>query len=209
MQLLTTHQAPELVSKLATLASADTTDLKEAGKLLDHHDDFARQLVEAARSSVMGLDQTVRSPREAFEALGPVTTLELAVCHAVIGHAPSDSLYPVARFFDLSLRRAVAAQLVAPLVGLDGGFEIFAMGFCQDVGLLLLIDQESHLAAELGKLSSRPSWIRREAERSYGTAHDEYSKDLMVSWGLPESFSAPHEHHHDAPAAPPTNQKLA
>jgi diguanylate cyclase (GGDEF)-like protein len=104
------------------------------------------------------------------------------------------------QFWEDSLRRAGAAQLLAELTRYEDPFEAFALGLTQDLGTLLLAVRLPHLGAALQGLREKPGHSRREAEKILtGRSHTEEFEHARLAETLPEDIAFAVVNHHSPP----------
>ena len=104
--------------------------------------------------------------------------------------------FDLARFWEDSLRRAVAGQILAEMSGLDP-MEAFTIGLLQDLGVLAMIRRHPGRGAAWMEAVGWDPERRREHERSlFGRTHDDVAKDLAEAWKLPADLAVPMCFHH-------------
>jgi diguanylate cyclase (GGDEF)-like protein len=129
----------------------------------------------------------------------------LVLCLAVRQFSPrTGSAFSLEQFWECSLRRAVAAKLLAKHIGLAREEEFFTMGLCQDLGVLVLVGVSEQLAESLSRASNLPAQERLAVERREADGHDEVGAQLFSHWEFPQDLIVPVRFHHDPDSAPPS-----
>lgn len=112
-----------------------------------------------------------------------------------------DSPFDVQTFWEGSVRRAVAARILAEHVGGVDPAEAFTLALVQDIGVIVLVILHPEHAEELQASIGLPVAKRSELERElFGISHDGVFGLVGRKWGLPEDMVLPIAHHH-APEA--------
>ncbi len=191
---------PHVLSKIIAAATADDVSVVKLGKIAGSDPVFAAELLRVANSSLYRRGSNVTSVLRAVSVLGARSLRNHALCAAARSCVHQDEMgaFDLDRFWEDSMRRAVAAQSLAGAIGsLDPGVA-FTVGLLLDFGVLPLIMGNPERAARWNDVAGATSEQRRDAEREmFGATHDEVAKNLSKTWSLPEELALPMCHHHD------------
>jgi len=179
------------VAALARLVSADPS--------------FAIQLLRLVNSSVYRRGQKIASVERAVAVLGNRSLRNLALCVAVRSCVDGKELgdFDLNRFWEDSLRRAVASQLLAERVPGYDPTEAFTAGLLQDFGVLALVwGKADRSALWMEFVNSSPTERRAAETELFGLCHDDVARDLAELWSLPPEIAAIMEFHHRPQDAP-------
>lgn len=169
-----------------------------------------QQIIASDATLTMELLRMVNSPF--YGQRQPVTRIEQVL--VILGHrrlrnvallfiareslrVPTIAPAELRDYWQESLRRAVAARLLAETVGVDGD-DAFTLGMLQDIGLLALFTFRPEAAAEWRSLRrATPDMRRRRELELFGAMHTCIAQLLAERWQLPEELALPMAHHHD------------
>ncbi|MED5372436.1 MAG: diguanylate cyclase [Myxococcota bacterium] len=157
------------------------------------------ELLEAANRSVTK-QGCVKTPQQAISRLGFRFVRNRAVARVV--RSASAELdtggLDVRRHWEDSLRRALAARVLAERLGHRDPEEVFTAGLLQEVGTLLLAAHDPARGEDLERVAHEPSETRMRVERElFGLTHDEVIQVVGEAWNLPPDILAPIRHHHE------------
>jgi diguanylate cyclase (GGDEF)-like protein len=194
---------PAALSKIIRVAGDPNGSLQELGIVCSKDAGLTVELLRLANSPRMGFADQVRNVPQAVVALGFRTVRAHAVTYAIRSAMASITVagFDIGLFWEDSLRRAAAAQIIAEVIEYEDPFEAFALGLCQDLGSVLLALRLPHLSSAIQALRQKPGQARVEAERVLaGRTHaEEFARSQMAKM-LPEDLTKAIEHHH-APVA--------
>lgn len=203
---------PAVLARVVALAGDPDRSLQELGAACAQDAGLTVELLRAANSARHHNADPVRSVPQAVIKIGARAVRALAISYTVraaVGGLRTGQ-FDARAFWEDSLRRAAAAQLVAEEIGYDDPHEAFAVGLTQDVGTLLLATGEPKAAESLSGLRTRPGRTRLEAERVLtGSTHTEaiLQSDLLAP--LPYEFRFAVQHHHQPPTGTSRAHTLA
>ncbi len=166
---------------------------------------FAARVLHVANSAGMGARTRVTDIRQGCARLGARALRNVALGMIVDDMTPQGVSAQV--LIEITLRRAVAAKLVAVALGASGD-EAFTVGLFLEVGIL--IDARADLPRAL-QIARVPAADRTIVERAFNLdPHVETSARLAVELGLSEEMSTAIARHHDfLPPASRPGEKLA
>jgi diguanylate cyclase (GGDEF)-like protein len=201
---------PQLVAKILQVSAEPTASAGELAKLVSRDPAFAAALIGMANSPIYNPGKPVSSTQRAMALLGVRGLRNFAVCWAARNCVDPKELgkFDIRRFWEDSLRRAVAAQLLAEHLKHPDPAEAFTCGLLQDLGVLALILNHPDQAEEWMLAVSATPNDRREVERkAFGLTHDDIASKLAQHWALPKELAEPMCNHHTAGAPLAEGQK--
>jgi diguanylate cyclase (GGDEF)-like protein len=174
--------------------------LAELAKLAESDPGFALRIVAMVNSAAFGFNRRVSDVRQATSFIGVRGLRSLGLSLAVSDMVPAgpDGKVLLAN----SLRRAVAAQLIAKKLGHRDVDEFFTVGLFLEVGLLVRARDDVAAAARVARLPALDRVVFERAEA--GSDHAVRGADLVKAFGLPSELTdAVAQHHHQCmPEAP-------
>ena len=161
---------------------------------------FAARVLSIVNSAAYGMGRTISEIGRACAMLGVRGLRNIALSLVLSDMVPTGQDGTV--LLTISLRRAVAARLLAGAVGTVALDDAFTMGLFMELGLLC--HARVDLAAA-GQIARMPAAHRPVVERAFGIVeHAQVGAELGRTMHLPEEVLAAVLHHHDGelPAAP-------
>lgn len=203
--------ATAVLAHVVRIAGDPERSLQDLGIACSHDPGLTVELLRAANSATQRAGEPIRSVPKAVVHLGARSVRALAITYTMrtaVGALPLKGFHTKS-FWEDSLRRAAAAQLLAERTRYEDPYEAFAVGLTQEVGTLLLAARLPDASAHLQRLRSRPSATRVEAERVLtGMGHPEALVDSGMLDALPVSFRFAIRHHHDPPEGDSVHHRL-
>ena len=193
---------PSVVAKVVQLAADSECSIQDLGTAIRSDPVFTGNVLKAVNSPLYGLRSKITSVDHAISFMGIRAIRNLVLCLGIRELSPQSSPYPLKLFWQGCLRRASAAGLLAELVGLQNKDEVFTLGLCQDLGVLVLIQKSEDIAKMLAEVAEKPHYERLSLEREIAQGHDEIAKELFELWGLPENFAQVIGSHHHTETCP-------
>ena len=159
-----------LVARIVALASDPQVAAGELGQALNADPILSAQVIGIANSGLYSPRTPIASVEHAVRFLGVRAVRNVVLCVAVRRLVPTEELpgFPFDAYWEGSLRRATASQVLGKALGIRGVDELFTIGLCQDVGILVGCQQHPERIALWRDLFSRPTSQREEQE---GTSH--------------------------------------
>jgi diguanylate cyclase (GGDEF)-like protein len=205
---------PMASARIIRLASDPNVNAARLGEIISSDPAFTAELLRTVNSSFFALKVEIATPARAVAVLGTRTLRNLAICFAVRDAVRGSGFRAddLKEFWEDSLRRAVAARLVASHAGLRTADEAFTVGLLQDFGVLAMLKSQREQVKdwpEVRKLLPGPR--RCEESNRFGTTHERLLRLMAVKWGLPDALTVPLSFHHDVDSAelPPEHRELA
>ncbi len=173
------------------------TDL---AKLAESDPGFALRIISMVNSAAFGFGRKVTDVRQATAFIGVRGLRTLGLSLAVSDMVPSGP--DGQTLLSNSLRRAVAAQLIAKKLGQREVDEYFTAGLFMEVGLLARARDDLAAAARVARLPAMDRVVFERAEQ--GTDHAVRGADLAKAFMLPAELVEAVARHHDPimPEAP-------
>lgn len=172
---------------------------------------FASMVLRAANSAALGGGgKPISSVRTAATRLGMRSLRNLALCHAARSCVSSRSLggFDLDRFWEESLRRAVASELLATHAGDLDPSEAFTIGLLQDLGVLaLVLSAPEHGERWIQSVGLPPSERLLLERELFGYTHADVAQQRSKDWALPDVLAVPMRLHHDPEAAPSEHRR--
>jgi diguanylate cyclase (GGDEF)-like protein len=172
----------------------------ELARLAESDPGFALRIISMVNSAAFGFNRKVTDVRQATAFIGVRGLRTLGLSLAVSDMVPAGNDGQV--LLGNSLRRAVAAQLIAKRLGHREVDEHFTAGLFLEVGLLARAREDLPSAARIARLPAGDRAVFERAE--YGTDHSARGADLARAFMLPaELVEAVALHHETAvPTSP-------
>jgi HD-like signal output (HDOD) protein len=199
MEIVLPAQLPVLVRIVDALSDPCAT-ARTVARTLSPTPELSHCLVRLANT--FGRRGRASNIQEALSELGPQAAKHLVFCLGAKKQLTSHSSngVPIEAFWLGSLRRAVACHVIGRALGEGADLSLFALGFYQDMALLLRAQQDPSAARALRSVESTARRLHR--ERSRGMAHDELGLTLCTQLGLPDNIAVPVRYHHQPEQAP-------
>ncbi|MGM0574755.1 MAG: sensor domain-containing diguanylate cyclase [Myxococcota bacterium] len=197
---------PTSLAMVVKAAGDPEVSMQQLASLIGREPSLTTTFLRMANSAAYGGGQPVRTIRQATVRLGTRCIRNIAVSYAVrttlSGADPGE--LDANRFWEDSLRRGVAALVLARRAGYEDPSEAFTLGLVQDLGLLVMAVRWRDRSAELQETTDLPGPERMASERRLtGTDHPEVFVAAAREWGLPEDMVAVAGLHHDEEATLP------
>lgn len=189
---------PNIVREFMLLLSMQDFKPGQLQSILTKYPEFTQSLLSVINSTHFNTKSQAKDLFQAIKCMGIKSVYQLMLCLVV--HKTFDKLnirgLDLKEFWEDSLRRAVSAQMIGEILGLNS-IQCFAFGFLQDLGFLLLL----LLNPDKGVLW--PEFRKREPEARYSMEsnvfnfnHDQALSFLCEKWNLPEAISLTLVQHH-------------
>ncbi len=198
---------PAAIAKIVRLASDPDVSVDKLGVVISSDPVFTAELLRTVNSPFYGLKVQIGTGARAAAVLGTRALRNLAICFAVRDSLRSSGFRAedLKSFWEDSLRRAVAARLLARHAGIGNPDEAFTIGLLQDFGMLALLKSNREQLQSWPEVRALgPAERRMEEQTRFGTTHDKLASFLGARWGLPEALTTALAFHHnpDSPDVP-------
>lgn len=196
---------PGVAIKLIEAIQKPDPDIREIARLISSDAALSVKILKIINSPFYGLVHKITSIDQAIKLLGLNTvknlSLSLILKTNFLKKGPSN--LNLASFWKDSLVGAVAAKLLAERTKIKNSEDAFFLGLLENIGSLtlayLLPDQYSVVLSEIQtkKISSQDA-----ENHVFGFNHMDVGALLTQSWGFPETFHIPIQHHHTVESLP-------
>lgn len=194
------YTLPRVAVEVLELTRQPTVEAWKLKQCIEKDPALTAKLLRVVNSALFGLSRSVSDLNQALAILG-TKPLKLLV----LGFSLPEKLFQeaagefLARYWQRTLVKAVAARELAPHMPRVSGDEAFIAALLQDIGLLVLIhdlgtDYVRLMEAAEAEGSDPRAWERR----TLGFDHTQLSSRLLSQWQLPEAIVAAAR----APASP-------
>ncbi|HHO49827.1 MAG TPA: GGDEF domain-containing protein [Deltaproteobacteria bacterium] len=196
---------PRSLAAILEAASDPGVRLESLTRLVTSDPSFTGAVLKIANSTRYrgSRRDPITDVHQATMRMGVRTLRNHALCHAARACASARQIqgFDLDRFWEESLQRAVAAELLAEQIqGMDPQ-EAFTIGLLMELGVIPLLQQAPERAAEWMKIRTSQERLRNE-QRLFGKTHTELNLSLAQDWSLPESLALPMAFHHEPGRAP-------
>ncbi|MBM4362284.1 MAG: diguanylate cyclase [Deltaproteobacteria bacterium] len=186
-----------VATRIVQLALDESVELAALARLAETDPGFAARIVRAVNGGAYGLSQRVTDLKRAASLLGTRGLRNIALGLIVSDMAPAGNAGTL--LLSSSLRRGVAARLVAQALRDPQPDEHFTVGLFLEIALLQLARLNPGATVEICRM---PAQHRVTFERSLGgPGHPTAGADVARHLGLTEEMVTAIENHH-APAPP-------
>ena len=193
---------PNVVMNVTQTAADPRSSSMDLARILEQDPVLSANMIKAVNSPLYSPRSKISTVSRAVSFMGINAVRNLVLCLAIREIFPHSLAFPLERFWECSLRRAVAARSMGKLLGFPKVEELFTMSLCQDLGVLLIAQQPA-LTEPMAAAISQPCDARLVVERSGGGAcHDELGHRLFEEWKFPEELSMPVKYHHQPDEVP-------
>jgi two-component system, cell cycle response regulator len=197
---------PQALARVIQAASDPGVPVTALASCVGNDPGLSAQLLRMVNSSLYSRGASISTVGRAVAVLGNRSLRNLALCIAVQNCAGKAlGAFDLPSFWEDSLRRAVAARMLAERYGAEqvDPMEAFTFGLLQDLGVLALVQTFPERAARWNEHRGRmPEDRRRHELEVFGTTHDEVAEQLVEAWSLPPELAMPMRHHHHPARAP-------
>jgi diguanylate cyclase (GGDEF)-like protein len=190
---------PGIALKLVEAIQKPDPDFREIARLISSDAALSAKLLKIINSPFYGILNKITTVDQAIKMLGlnTVKNLSLSLILKTSFLKKGAGGLNLAAFWKNSLVGAVAAKLLAGRIKIKNPEDAFFLGLLKDIGSLtlayLLPDQYSVVLAEIEKKKIN---FQDAENQVFGFNHMDVGALLTRSWGLPETFHIPIQHHH-------------
>ena len=190
---------PGVAIKLMEAIQKPDPNMREIVSLISSDTALSAKLLKIINSPFYGIANKITTVDQSIKLLGLNTvknlSLSLILKTSFIKKGPSG--LNLGSFWKDSLVGAIAAKLLAGRVKIKNPEDAFFLGLLKNIGSLtlayLLPDQ---YAVVLSEIQTKKMSSRNAEYQVFGFNHMDVGALLTQSWGLPETFHIPIQHHH-------------
>ena len=196
---------PGVAIKLIETIQKQDPDIREIDRLISSDATLAAKVLKLVNSSSYGLVSKITTIDQAIRLLGlnTVKNLSLSLILKTSFLKKRFGSLTLASFWKDALVGAIAANLLSERAKIKNAEDAFFLGLLENIGSLTLAylfpDQYSVMLSEFQtkKISSLDA-----ENQVFGFNHMDVGALLTESWGLPETFHIPIQHHHTVESLP-------
>ena len=209
MQELYLPVPPATVARAIEIAADPDCNFCELTEVVRLTPVLAAQLLKAVNSPYYGLRRKISTVDRAISFMGIRAARNILLCFGVQDLTPKKSPYPMEKFWEGSIRRAMAAVTLAKRKGTKSPDNILTLGLCQDLGVLAAISRDETFAEKLAAVVDKPAAERLAVEESLGISHVTVGAALFEAWHFPEEITEAVRAHHQPSTAPEPYREAA
>jgi HD-like signal output (HDOD) protein/GGDEF domain-containing protein len=186
------YSLPRVAARVLELTDEPGIDARALKECVENDPALVGKLLRVVNSSLFGLSREVRDLNQALALLGikPLKLLVLGFClpDGLLRDFAGDFL---ARYWERTLIKAVAAREIAQAAWRTAGDEAFLAGLLQELGMLVLLQELGVPYAHFLEKAQSAGEDWCEAERAVlGFDHTQLTQRLLAHWQLPETLVA-------------------
>lgn len=179
---------PGVATQIITLANDPDADIARIADVLAHDPAITAKILRIANSPMYARQRQTENLRQALMVIGLNATISLALSFSLLkswqGANSSAGLdYPL--FWRRALLSATASHVLARVIGIKDGEELFLACLIQDIGVMALDRAVPDLYADLGSERGHSALVERERTR-LDVDHAAVSGWLLDRWRFPE-----------------------
>jgi diguanylate cyclase (GGDEF)-like protein len=196
---------PGVMGQVITATANPRFGAQELSTMITKEAVLTAQLLKIANSGLYALHRPITTVERAIALLGTRAVRNAILTLSIRNIVPKSKLggLPLDDFWVASLRRGAASKSLNNRLGLGDPDESFTVGICQDLGMLMNVQDTPALASRMSRILYEPAEARLRAEREFcRQGHPEVGSALFEQWQLPESLRVSIRFHHDPDEAP-------
>jgi diguanylate cyclase (GGDEF)-like protein len=184
---------PAIAIRILDMIRKDDFTFKDLAVIIESDPALVVKILKLANSSYYSCSRKITSIESALSVLGSHAVKNIALSFVIMSDisAAEDDLFDFDLFWRRAITSAVAADLVAELVGAKSQ-DIFVSALLQDIGVVIFqtsLQNEYRPVMKENLTEQEP--LHRIEERYFGFNHHQLGAELLSSWHLPESISQP------------------
>jgi len=189
---------PQAALEMLRACSSEDTDSRTLASFAETDPVLTAEVLRVVNTPLFGIGKEVTSVRNAITLLGSRALRNIILClmvrEAAQNHCREN--FDITLFWEDSLRRAVAASILAREVQVDKD-DAFTAAMMQDFGLLILFYLNPDVSLSYSELRQYNPQERREKEMLlFGLGHDELISVMAKNWCLPQELTEALATHH-------------
>ena len=186
---------PRALAAILDAAKNPDVPFETMSKAVQADPSFAATLIRVVNTPrYQGRRGRITNVRMATMRLGIRTLRNLAVCHAAQSVVSAKQLgdFDLQTFWEGSLQRAVAAEILAAEIPETDASEAFTTGLLLELGVLALVLEDPSRATQIAAWIDKPWLETLEAERAaFGASRADVARGLADEWNLPSELGIP------------------
>jgi HD-like signal output (HDOD) protein len=183
---------PDIYLRLQQVMASEESSIDQVAEVLTLDPGLVAQLLKIANSALYNLPSPVETVSRAVNILGTqqVHDLVLATCVAKAFKGMENDVLDMQTYWYRCVQTGILARTLAEGAGMRGGESLFIRGLLLDLGHLVLYSYfPEQCRAALADAADEYLALPSAERRHIGCDARELTTDLMISWGLPDSFS--------------------
>jgi diguanylate cyclase (GGDEF)-like protein len=171
----------------------DDYTFKDLAAIVESDPALVVKILKIANSSYYGSGRKVTNIETALSVLGSNAVKNIALSFVIMKDITSskNDYFDLDMFWRRAITAAVAAELVAELVGLQSQ-DIFVSALLQDIGVIIFqTSLPTEYSAVMKENVTGQEPLHEIENRYFGFNHHELGAELLSNWHLPESIFQP------------------
>lgn len=182
---------PDIYFQLNQMIRDSRFSLSDIGKVIAKDPALSARLLRIVNSPFYGFQAKIDTVSRAISVIGIDDLTNLVIATSVVdrfGRIPSE-LIDMTTFWTRSVQTAVIARLLAKLSAVLHTERLFLAGLLHDIGSLILSEKMPELYMRVLLAADHNRRLQAGFEQELiGFTHAEVGRELLKSWGLPESL---------------------
>ncbi len=209
MPILTTKDInlpspPAIALRILEAVKKNDASFLDLARIIEVDPALTAKILMVANSSFYSMASQINTIEKALSVLGLNVTKNIALSFVIAKEMafPVDGGFDFNYFWKHAVTGAVSAELLAAKLSYRNE-DLFVSALLQDIGVLILYlcrPDEYQQVLDEKRVSGRS--ILAIEQRVFGFNHQEVGAELLLEWGLPESFIETVRHHHGSGACP-------
>jgi len=195
---------PAIALRILEAVKKNDASFTDLARIIEVDPALTAKILKVSNSSFYSMASQVNTIEKALSVLGLNVTKNIALSFVIAKElvVPVDGGFDFNYFWKRAVTSAVSAELLAARLSYRND-DLFVSALLQDIGVLILYlcrADEYRQVLDEKRVSGRP--ILDIEQRIFGFDHQEVGAELLLEWGLPETFAETIRHHHDSEGCP-------
>jgi len=184
---------PAIAIRILEMVRRDDYTFRDLAAIVESDPALVVKILKVANSSYYGSGRKVTNIETALSVLGSNAVKNIALSFVIMKDLSSSNTdyFDLDLFWRRAITAAVAAELVAELVGLRSQ-DIFVSALLQDIGVVVFqTSLPTEYCAVMKENITGQETLHEIEKRYFGFDHHELGAELLSDWHLPESIYYP------------------